>query len=90
MNSAFFDGHAKWTTPGSIWTSADLSGCRVIHNNPAPTANLLLAGHNTGLCDNTMPVCGAGTPESYSNRYTGTDPNLCNAPVIQAQYATGQ
>ncbi len=31
MNCAFFDGHAKWTTPGAIWASADLSGCRVIH-----------------------------------------------------------
>jgi prepilin-type N-terminal cleavage/methylation domain-containing protein/prepilin-type processing-associated H-X9-DG protein len=90
MNSAFYDGHAKWTTPGQIWTSADLSGCRVIHFHPAPTANLLAAGNSTGLCDSTMAVCGAGTPESYSNRYTGTDPNLCNAPVIQAQYVTGE
>jgi prepilin-type N-terminal cleavage/methylation domain-containing protein/prepilin-type processing-associated H-X9-DG protein len=86
MNAAYFDGHAKWTSPGSIWTSADLSGCRVIHYNPAPTANLVLAGSSTGLCDDTMPICGAGTAESYSNRYTGTDPNLCNAPEILAQY----
>jgi len=89
MNCAFFDGHAKWTTPGLIWSSADYSGCRVIHFNPAPTANLVAAGNSTGLCDNTMPVCGKGTAESYSNRYTGTDPNLCNAPILQAQYATG-
>jgi len=89
MNSAFFDGHAKWTTPGQIWTSADLSGCRLIHFDPAPIANLLAAGTNTGLCDNTMAVCGKGTPETYTNRYTGTDPNLCNAPSLQAQYSTG-
>jgi len=85
-NSAYFDGHAKWSTPGAIWTSADLSGCRVIHYYPAPVANLQAAGNSTGLCDNTMAVCGKGTAESYSNRYTGTDPNLCNAPEIQAQY----
>jgi hypothetical protein len=90
MNSAFFDGHAKWTTPGAIWTSADLSGCRLIHFFPAPIANLQLAGGNTGLCDNTMAVCGKGTPETYSNRYTGTDPNLCNSPAVQAQYSSGQ
>jgi prepilin-type N-terminal cleavage/methylation domain-containing protein/prepilin-type processing-associated H-X9-DG protein len=86
MNSAFFDGHAKWTLPGKIWTSADFSGCMLIHFVPAPTANLIAAAGNTGLCDDTMPVCGRGTPESYSNRYTGTDPNLCNAPEMQAQY----
>lgn len=89
MNSAFYDGHAKWITPGLIWASADYSGCRVIHYFPAPTANLVAAGNNTGLCDKTMPICGAGTPESYSNRYTGTNPNLCDAPSIQAQYSTG-
>ena len=36
MNSAFFDGHAKWVTPTMIWNSADLSGCRLIHAYPAP------------------------------------------------------
>jgi prepilin-type N-terminal cleavage/methylation domain-containing protein/prepilin-type processing-associated H-X9-DG protein len=86
MNSTFFDGHAKWLTPGAIWTSADLSGCQLIHSYPAPGANLIAAGTNTGLCDNTMPVCGSGAAEPYSNRYTGTDPNLCNAPLIQAQF----
>jgi prepilin-type N-terminal cleavage/methylation domain-containing protein/prepilin-type processing-associated H-X9-DG protein len=90
MNSAFFDGHAKWTTPGKIWTSADFSGCRMIHFYPAPTVNLTLAGSNTGLCDNTMPVCGAGAAETYSNPYTGTDRNLCNSPYIQSQYNSGQ
>lgn len=90
MNNAFFDGHAKWVTPGAIWTSAEFSGCQLIHFLPAPTANLKLAGSNTGLCDNTMPVCGQGKSESYTNRYTGTDPNLCDAPILQAQYSTGQ
>jgi prepilin-type N-terminal cleavage/methylation domain-containing protein/prepilin-type processing-associated H-X9-DG protein len=89
MNNAFFDGHAKWTTPGQVWTSADLSGCRLIHTIPAPLANLIAAGNNTGLCDNTMADCGAGTAETYTNRYTGTDPNLCNAPILQSQYANG-
>lgn len=90
MNSAYFDGHAKWITPGAIWTSADLSGCRLIHFFPAPTANLQLAGNNTGLCDNTIGACGKGTPEAYANRYTGTDPNLCNSLTIQSQYTSGQ
>jgi prepilin-type N-terminal cleavage/methylation domain-containing protein/prepilin-type processing-associated H-X9-DG protein len=89
MNSAFFDGHAKWTTPGQIWTNVDLSGCRLIHTFPAPTANLVAAGTNTGLCDNTMAVCGAGTPETYTNRYTGTNPNLCDASELQSQLASG-
>jgi prepilin-type N-terminal cleavage/methylation domain-containing protein/prepilin-type processing-associated H-X9-DG protein len=88
MNCAFFDGHAKWTTPVKIWTSADLSGCRLIHDYPAPAANLAAAGGNTGLCDDTMSGCPVGT-ESYSNIYTGTDKNLCDAPEIIAQYATG-
>lgn len=88
MNCSFFDGHAKWLVPGAIWASADLSGCRLIHTNPAPTANLLLAGTNTGLCDNTMPICGAGTNEIYTNRFTGTQRNLCNAPSLQAQYSS--
>jgi prepilin-type N-terminal cleavage/methylation domain-containing protein/prepilin-type processing-associated H-X9-DG protein len=90
MNSTFFDGHAKWTTPGQIWSSLDLSGCRVIHFFPAPLANLELAGSNTGLCDDTMAICGKGTAESYTNRYTGTDPNLCNSPGIQAQFNNGE
>jgi prepilin-type processing-associated H-X9-DG protein len=86
MNAAFFDGHAKRTSPGQIWVSADLSGCRLIHLVPAPLSNLQLAGNNTGLCDMTMSMCGKGSPETYSNRFTGTDPNLCNAPALLGQY----
>lgn len=87
MNCAFFDGHAKWTTPTAIWASADLSGCWLIHHHPAPAANLLAAGSNTGLCDDTMANCPAGAPETYSNSLTGTDKNLCDAPVLKAQYS---
>ena len=86
LNAAFFDGHAKRSSPGLIWLSADLSGCRLIHLLPAPTANLALAGNNTGICDQTMSVCGKGTPESYTNRFTGTDPNLCDSPFMLRQY----
>jgi len=89
MNGAFFDGHAKRITPGQLWTSADLSGCRLIHLVPAPTQNLNAAGSSTGLCDSTMSVCGRGSAESYSNRFTGTDPNFCNANSIQAQFTSG-
>ena len=85
MNCAFFDGHAKWLTPTSIWASADLSGCWIIHNYPAPQVNLLAAGANTGLCDKSIPNCPIGT-ETYSNSLTGTDKNLCDAPSLQTQY----
>lgn len=86
MNCAFFDGHAKWTTPSAIWKSADMNGCWLIHHHPAPAANLAAAGNNPGLCDDTMAECPAGTPENYTNPLTGTDPNLCDAPSLKAQY----
>lgn len=89
MNSAFFDGHAKWTVPGAIWTSADLSGCRLIHLIPAPAANLSLAAGTASLCDDSLPGCPVVAPEGYSNRYTGTDRNLCDAPELLAQETGG-
>jgi len=83
MNNAFFDGHAKWENPGSFWASADLTGCRVIHNNPAPQVNLIAAGTAGSLCDSTNANCPVTTgQETYSNALTGTDKNLCNAPTI--------
>jgi prepilin-type N-terminal cleavage/methylation domain-containing protein/prepilin-type processing-associated H-X9-DG protein len=85
MNCAFFDGHAKWTTPTAIWASADLSGCWLIHHYPAPQANLIAAGASAGLCDKTIPNC-AYVTEPYSNSITGVDKNLCNAPSLQSQY----
>ena len=86
MNNAFFDGHAKWELPTSIWGSADLSGCSVIHSNPAPAANLIAAGTNASLCDSTIANCPNTTgQETYSNSFTGTDKNLCDAPSLLSQ-----
>ena len=86
MNNAFFDGHAKWEMASSVWASADLTGCRVIHNNPAPLANLIAAGTSGSLCDSTNASCPVTTgQETYSNALTGTDKNLCNAPSLLSQ-----
>lgn len=86
MNCAFFDGHARWTTPAAIWSSADLSGCWLIHQYPAPAQNLALAGlKSAGLCDDTMPLCGKKTL-GYANAVTGADLNLCDAPGLELQY----
>ena len=46
MNAAFYDGHAKWLTPGAIWQSRDLTGCSLIHKYPTPRA-----------CDISFPGC---------------------------------
>lgn len=35
MNCAFFDGHARSLRPSTIWKSADLTGCALIHKYPS-------------------------------------------------------
>lgn len=92
MNCAFYDGHARWITPGEIWRSADLTGCMLIYQNPAPQANLAAsaAAGAAGLCVAGQAGCVEGTAESYSNQFTGTDPNICDAPSLAAQYAAGE
>lgn len=46
-------------------------------------ANLVAAANN-----DTMPVCVKGPPEGYSNPYTGTDPNLCDVPLLLSRLAS--
>jgi len=60
MNSAFFDGHAKWLTPQAIWQSADLTGCTLIHNYPSTVAG-------TEVCDQTVAGCAAPPTRNICN-----------------------
>ncbi len=46
MNCVFFDGHAKWLTPGTIWQSRDLTGCTLVHRYPT-----------LRMCDLSFPGC---------------------------------
>ena len=34
LNTAFFDGHARWLAPGTLISSRDLTGCTLIHRYP--------------------------------------------------------
>ncbi|MGO8672698.1 MAG: type II secretion system protein [Capsulimonadaceae bacterium] len=62
MNNAFFDGHAHWLRPGTIWASADLTGCSLIHNHPS---------HQPGseVCDQTVPGCTAPVTRDLCNTF---------------------
>jgi prepilin-type N-terminal cleavage/methylation domain-containing protein/prepilin-type processing-associated H-X9-DG protein len=62
MNSAFFDGHAKWLTPGAIWQSADLTGCSMIHMNPSSQPG-------SEVCDQTIPGCAAPISRNLCNNF---------------------
>ena len=53
MNCTFFDGHAKWLRPDTIWQSRDLTGCTLVHEYPT-----------TRMCDVSYPGC---TSTSASN-----------------------
>jgi prepilin-type processing-associated H-X9-DG protein len=56
MNGTFFDGHAKWVTPGAIWQSRDLTGCRLVHTYPTPR-----------MCDYTFAGCLSTSSANYCN-----------------------
>lgn len=62
MNSAFFDGHAKWLRPTTIWASADLSGCEMIHNNPSTQPG-------SKVCDQTYAGCAAPQARDLCNMF---------------------
>jgi len=62
MNSAFFDGHAKWLTPQAIWQSADLTGCAVIHANPSSVSG-------SEVCDQTISGCTAPVARNICNNF---------------------
>ena len=65
MNSAFFDGHAKWLRPTDIWQSADLTGCTLIHEYPS-------AQPNSEVCDQSYSACTAPVTRNLCNRFTYT------------------
>ena len=46
INCAFFDGHAKWTTPDRVWGSRYLTGCQLMHQYPTSV-----------MCDQSVPGC---------------------------------
>ena len=50
MNNAFFDGHAKWLTPDTIWQSADLTGCTLIHQYPSTQPSPEVCDHTDAAC----------------------------------------
>ena len=55
MNCAFFDGHAKALRPATIWQSADLTGCNLIHRYPG-------AGATPSKCDGLSSACVTNDP----------------------------
>lgn len=60
MNSAFFDGHARWLTPGDIWQSPELTGCALVHQYPGSQTN-------NEVCDQTLPNCAAPVNRNVCN-----------------------
>jgi prepilin-type N-terminal cleavage/methylation domain-containing protein/prepilin-type processing-associated H-X9-DG protein len=60
MNSAFFDGHAKWLRPETIWQSPDLTGCTLIHEYPSTQPD-------SEVCDQTIPGCTAPVNRDICN-----------------------
>ena len=62
MNSAFFDGHAKWLRPTAIWQSPDLTGCALIHQYPSTQPS-------PEVCDQTDPACVATSSRNLCNTF---------------------
>jgi prepilin-type N-terminal cleavage/methylation domain-containing protein/prepilin-type processing-associated H-X9-DG protein len=60
MNCAFFDGHAKWMQPNTIWASADLTGCTLIHEYPSIQPG-------SEVCDQSMSWCAAPVTRDICN-----------------------
>jgi prepilin-type N-terminal cleavage/methylation domain-containing protein/prepilin-type processing-associated H-X9-DG protein len=60
MNNAFFDGHAKWLQPTTIWASADLTGCTLIHEYPSTQSG-------SEVCDQTDAACTAPVSRDVCN-----------------------
>lgn len=62
MNNTFFDGHAKWLRPETIWQSADLTGCALIHQFPSTQPG-------SNVCDQTIPGCNAPVNRNICNLF---------------------
>lgn len=58
--SAFLDGHAKKMTPGAINTSADLTGCNLVHLFPVLPS----------MCDMSVAGCTNNQTENVCNTFT--------------------
>jgi prepilin-type processing-associated H-X9-DG protein len=56
VNASFFDGHAKWLSPGTISNSRDLTGCSLAHKYPT-----------TRMCDTTVPGCTSTDSDNICN-----------------------
>lgn len=57
VNSAFYDGHAKWLRPETIANSRDLTGCALTHKYPT-----------TRMCDKTNIGCLSISDENICNK----------------------
>jgi prepilin-type processing-associated H-X9-DG protein len=62
MNNAFFDGHAKWLQPTTIWANPDLTGCTLIHEYPSTQPN-------SEVCDQSIPGCTAPVNRDICNLF---------------------
>ena len=62
MNNAFFDGHAKWLRPATIWQSPDLTGCALIHEYPSTQPG-------SEVCDQTAAGCAAPVSRNLCNNF---------------------
>lgn len=73
MNSVYYDGHAKWATPTTIWASVDMTGCALIEKYPAP---IFPSAGSTEVCVNNAPNSKAPS----NNAGCGASPsnNICN------------
>jgi prepilin-type N-terminal cleavage/methylation domain-containing protein/prepilin-type processing-associated H-X9-DG protein len=63
MNNAFFDGHAKWLRPTTIWQSADLTGCTLIHRYPSTQSG-------SEVCDQSYAACTAPLTRNLCNTFS--------------------
>ena len=56
MNCTFFDGHARWLKPDTIWPDRDLTGCTLVHFYPTRK-----------MCDISFPGCTSTGPANICN-----------------------
>ena len=73
MNSVYFDGHAKWVKPITIWNSPDLTGCTLIERYPAP---VFPSAGTTQVCVNTAP--NSTNPSNNAGCSAPVTQNICN------------
>lgn len=62
MNNTMYDGHAKWLQPTTIWGSADLTGCSLVHQYPSRQPGSV-------VCDQSIPGCAASVTRNICNLF---------------------